>query len=102
MANEIKPRYVDGEPECNGIECPDHPGRGHRDCCHYAEFEEPDECIPALRRDRDKWKALYETLIEQSGKLRLCEDCTRANEGIMVETETALLCANWTERKEGQ
>jgi hypothetical protein len=63
---DIKPRYVEGEPVCSGEEC----------LCYTEalrwKFENPsyfcakDEsyymlkdnipCIPALRRDRDKWK----------------------------------------------
>jgi len=68
---EIKPRWVDGEPVCSGVDCPHFNNRllcdGEESRCRITEWgiyiNQP--CIPALRQrieeleaDLDKWEDL--------------------------------------------
>jgi len=56
--SEIRPKYVDGEPVCSGKNCPawiEYP-----ELCDDAERGGP--CVPALRRDRDKYCLALESL----------------------------------------
>lgn len=81
MIDEIKPKYdVDGEPRCSEFGCPQYHDVGDYDAsCHRCELNAIEfgvgnswdadcPCIPALRRDRDRYKARCE-------ELKCCGNC---------------------------
>lgn len=65
---EIKPKYVDGEPVCSG-ECDQSYYHNDVFCCKLGNYRDLSVCIPALRRDRDKYKYELERLENDRTKL---------------------------------
>jgi hypothetical protein len=67
-----------------------HPDRKCRGYGHRS----PDSCRiwgDLKEHDRDRYKTQLTALIENVGRLKLCESCTVENEGVMMDTEAALL-----------
>jgi len=104
---KINPKYVDGEPVCTGRSCPGYQKNviGLRfivyTCKHYEAQREVlcgHICIPALKRDRDRYK-------EERDKLKCCGNCKHYRsqsslDGCIVEkhryiTRGNRVCEKW-------
>lgn len=126
---KINPKYVDGEPCCGRFDCPEYHEFPDTNLqmmvahCHLIAFRLIRDgwipCIPALRRDRDRYKAerdewmkkaidkkfkMVAQLKTERDALRCCANCADYAKTV---TETCPLaphdvCPNWQPEEQGE